>query len=202
MLNKRLCHGALFTLLIVLLSFSVISLTILSSLSSFINDMMTIAQREYQHKGYSFAALSTLTVHSRVNQTINQHISNSTESFSLPLSLTDIFKRIKNSVVQITSTISNPNEVITINGKRLSGNSTALGSGFIYDKKGHLVTNDHVVPDTSNTANKLVDVANKLYDYLRLYYHYTDYQPSCLQVNIIFFVFITTKHSKLCHCYV
>ena len=159
MLNRRLCHGALFTLLIVLLSFSVISLTILSSLSSFINDMMTIAQREYQHKGYSFAALSTLTVHSRVNQTINQHISNSTESFSLPLSLTDIFKRIKNSVVQITSTISNPNEVITINGKRLSGNSTALGSGFIYDKKGHLVTNDHVVPDTSNTANKLVDVA-------------------------------------------
>jgi S1-C subfamily serine protease len=43
-----------------------------------------------------------------------------------------------------------------------SGNSTALGSGFIYDKKGHIVTNDHVVPDTSNTANKLVDVANKL----------------------------------------
>ncbi|MGC2597758.1 MAG: trypsin-like peptidase domain-containing protein [Nitrososphaeraceae archaeon] len=75
------------------------------------------------------------------------------------MSLTDIFKRIKNSVVQITSTISNPNEVIIINGKRLSGNSTALGSGFIYDEKGHIVTNDHVVPDTSNITNKLVDVA-------------------------------------------
>ena len=144
MLNRRLCHGALYTLLIVLLSFSVISLTILSSLSSFINDM-TVAQREYQHKGYSFVTLSTLTAHPRVNQTINQRISNSTESFSLPLSLTDIFKRIKNSVVQITITISNPNEVIIINGKRLSGNRTALGSGFIYDKKGHIVTNDHVV---------------------------------------------------------
>ena len=44
----------------------------------------------------------------------------------------------------------------------LSGNGTAQGSGFIYDKKGHIVTNNHVVPDTSNTANKLVDVANKL----------------------------------------
>ena len=41
----------------------------------------------------------------------------------------------------------------------MSGNSTALGSGFIYDEKGHIVTNDHVVPDTSNITNKLVDVA-------------------------------------------
>jgi S1-C subfamily serine protease len=158
MLNRKLFHGALYTLLILLLSFSVISLTILSSLSSFIN-YVTVAQKEHQQEGYSFVALSTLSSHPRVNQTINQRISNSTESFSLPLSLTDIFKRIKNSVVQITSTISNPNEVIIINGKRLSGNSTALGSGFIYDEKGHIVTNDHVVPDTSNITNKLVDVA-------------------------------------------
>lgn len=158
MLNRRLLLGALYTLLILLLSFSVISLTILSSLSSFIN-YVTVAQKEHQQKGYSFVALSTLSYHPLVNQTINQRISNSTESFSLPLSLTDIFKRIKNSVVQITSTISNPNEVIIINGKRLSGNSTALGSGFIYDEKGHIVTNDHVVPDTSNITNKLVDVA-------------------------------------------
>lgn len=158
MLNRRLLNGALYTLLILLLSFSVISLTILSSLSSFIN-YVTVAQKEHQQKGYSFVALSTLSSQPLVNQTINQRISNSTESFSLPLSLTDIFKRIKNSVVQITSTISNPNEVIIINGKRLSGNSTALGSGFIYDEKGHIVTNDHVVPDTSNITNKLVDVA-------------------------------------------
>ncbi len=158
MLNRKLFHGALYTLLILLLSFSVISLTILSSLSSFIN-YVTVAQKEHQQQGYSFVALSTLSSHPRVNQTINQRISNSTESFSLPLSLTDIFKRIKNSVVQITSTISNSDEVIIINGKRLSGNSTALGSGFIYDEKGHIVTNDHVVPDTSNITNKLVDVA-------------------------------------------
>jgi S1-C subfamily serine protease len=76
---------------------------------------------------------------------------------SAPLSLTDIFKRVENSIVQITSTVSNPNELIIINGKRLSGNSTALGSGFVYDKEGHIVTNNHVVPDVSNSSNN-VDV--------------------------------------------
>ena len=66
---------------------------------------------------------------------------------------------MENSVVQITTTISNPNEIIIINGKRLSGNSTALGSGFIYDGKGHIVTNNHVVQDAFNITNKVVDVA-------------------------------------------
>jgi hypothetical protein len=34
--------------------------------------------------------------------------------------------------------------------------------GLFMIKIGHIITNDHVVPDTSNTASKLVDVANKL----------------------------------------
>jgi len=131
---------------------------ILSPLSSDLT-YATIAQKEPLQKDYNFVALSTSPSTLQVNQTIKQHISNSTESLTLPLSLTDIFKRIKNSVVQITSTISNPNEIIIINGKRLSGNSTALGSGFIYDRSGHIVTNNHVVPDTSNNGNKVVDVA-------------------------------------------
>ncbi len=103
--------------------------------------------------------MSTLSSPLQANQSVNHRISNSSESITLPLSLTDIFKRIKDSVVQITSTISNPNEIIILNGKRLSGNSTALGSGFIYDDNGHIVTNNHVVPDISNNPNKVVDVA-------------------------------------------
>src|SRR5919206_2355385 len=65
----------------------------------------------------------------------------STASLSLP----DVFQKVENSVVQITSTKSNPNEVIILNGIPQTGRSTALGSGFVYDSQGHIVTNYHVI---------------------------------------------------------
>src|SRR5919199_433789 len=60
-------------------------------------------------------------------------------------SLPDVFQKVENSVVQITSTKSNPNAVIILNGVPQTGRSTALGSGFVYDNQGHIVTNYHVV---------------------------------------------------------
>jgi signal recognition particle GTPase len=47
--------------------------------------------------------------------------SKSTTSSSLP----DVFKRVENSVVQITTTQSNPNTLIIINGVPATGKSTA-----------------------------------------------------------------------------
>jgi S1-C subfamily serine protease len=67
---------------------------------------------------------------------------------STSTSLPDIFQKVENSVVQITSTKSNPNEIIIENGVPATGRSTALGSGFVYDNQGHIVTNYHVVTGT------------------------------------------------------
>ncbi|MFL6431075.1 MAG: hypothetical protein ACJ71X_06425, partial [Nitrososphaeraceae archaeon] len=75
------------------------------------------------------------------NMTSSLSTSSSTSSSSLP----DVFQKVENSVVQITSTKSNPNEVIILNGVPQTGRSTALGSGFVYDNQGHIVTNYHVV---------------------------------------------------------
>jgi S1-C subfamily serine protease len=63
-----------------------------------------------------------------------------------PSSLNHLFKQVENSVVQITSQISQgvPNAF-----SPQTPNATALGSGFIYDKVGHTVTNAHVVEDAN-----------------------------------------------------
>jgi S1-C subfamily serine protease len=62
--------------------------------------------------------------------------------------LNTIFKQVENSVVQVTSKIPANN---TINSQ--TQNTTALGSGFVYDKQGRIITNAHVVE-----ASKTVDV--------------------------------------------
>lgn len=60
------------------------------------------------------------------------------------LSLPDLFTKVQKSVVQVTER-DNSNEL----GSR-------LGSGFVYDKDGHVITNYHVVtPGTNNNNNEL-----------------------------------------------
>lgn len=66
--------------------------------------------------------------------------------------LTEIFKRVQNSVVQITSKVSTADNSIIINGQPLQSQSTRLGSGFVYDKEGRIITNNHVV-EGSKTVN-------------------------------------------------
>jgi S1-C subfamily serine protease len=75
-------------------------------------------------------------------------------------SLTKIFSQVENSVVQVISTIesgNNSNLHIIINGNPITRNQTALGSGFVYDKQGHIVTNDHVVSNASKIDVTFVD---------------------------------------------
>ena len=78
--------------------------------------------------------------------------SSSLPSASAATSLPDVFKRVENSVVQITSTRSDPNQITIINGVPSTGRSTALGSGFVYDNQGHIITNHHVI-DGATTAD-------------------------------------------------
>jgi S1-C subfamily serine protease len=90
---------------------------------------------------------TAVTQQQRINS--NTSSSQGTNSSSNPLSLNSIFKRVENSVVQITSKIPTTSN----SSNQSSSNDNTLGSGFVYDKQGHIVTNGHVVGDA-----KVVDV--------------------------------------------
>ena len=74
---------------------------------------------------------------------ISQHEQSNTE-------LGGIYKNLENSVVQITSTVTETRSNIIINGNPLEQQSSRLGSGFVYDNEGHIITNNHVVAGVSN----------------------------------------------------
>jgi S1-C subfamily serine protease len=76
-----------------------------------------------------------------------------TAPYSIVSPLTHIFKQVENSVVQITNKLSKNDADIIINGSPFESQSVRLGSGFVYDREGHIVTNNHVVD-----GSKAVDV--------------------------------------------
>jgi S1-C subfamily serine protease len=98
-----------------------------------------LTQEQQHQQQISSTTISTL---------LSQNNNSSLPPASLPLKT--IFKQVENSIVQITSKIplGSPNAL-----NPQSPNATALGSGFVYDKLGHIVTNGHVVGDA-----KIVDV--------------------------------------------
>jgi len=121
--------------------FSLLAIIGVASLFAFIFFPLHLAVAQQQAQGQAQQKNNTATP------------SSSSSSTSLP----DVFQRVENSVVQITTTRSNPNEVIIINGVPETGRSTALGSGFVYDNQGHIITNFHVVADATNADITFTD---------------------------------------------
>jgi serine protease Do len=80
-------------------------------------------------------AQQTETQNSTNNSSIIRGTNISSTNVTLPLTPTEIFSKVQDSVVQVTTTNTD------IAGPLNSG----LGSGFVYDNDGHIITNYHVV---------------------------------------------------------
>jgi S1-C subfamily serine protease len=89
------------------------------------------------------------------NSTVSDVMSAKEEHGGDSLSLNSIFKQVENSVVQITRKVPPPSSILPPSPE--SENATALGSGFVYDNKGHIITNNHVVGNAKIVDITLVD---------------------------------------------
>jgi S1-C subfamily serine protease len=70
---------------------------------------------------------------------------------SASISFSKIFKDVQGSVVQITRENKLPI------GSPGDENVTSLGSGFVFDKEGRIITNHHVVDDSKNVDVTFID---------------------------------------------
>jgi S1-C subfamily serine protease len=64
------------------------------------------------------------------------------------LSLPELFRTVENSVVQIT---------VRDEEQRVFGQGDRLGSGFLYDSDGHIITNNHVVEGVDTASVTFLD---------------------------------------------
>ena len=76
----------------------------------------------------------------------NPQIMNELEFSDNILSLTEIFERSEFGVVSISVTKSSH-----------FGDSNSVGSGFVFDKEGHIITNNHVVENAKKISVTFVD---------------------------------------------
>ena len=74
------------------------------------------------------------------------------ENDSTLVSISKIFKDVQGSVVQITR-----ENAPTSNDTPSDENVTSLGSGFVFDKQGRIITNHHVVSDSKSVDVTFID---------------------------------------------
>ena len=108
-----------------------IKISIILYLSSFL--LLTLLFSNNNNTGYALGQIS--------DNSLEQN--NSSE-----LKIQDLFSQTSKSVVQIT--VIDP----------LSNAQQGLGSGFLYDKDGHIITNNHVVTFNEGNNNYLVTFSN------------------------------------------
>jgi S1-C subfamily serine protease len=99
------------------------------------------------YSGFILTPTSVAAQTQQMNSNTSSSQGTRSSSSSNPLTLNSIFKQVNNSVVQITS------KTPTAGVANASNQSSSNGTGFVYDKRGHIVTNGHVVGDA-----KVVDV--------------------------------------------
>jgi putative serine protease PepD len=110
------------------------------------------------------AATATVIVHETapgttvVTRTVSvPAASNAADTSSSTTTINDIYRRSAKSVVEITAATSTSGGSNSPFGPDQSSGGTAQGTGFVIDRDGHIVTNQHVVENATSISVKFTD---------------------------------------------
>jgi S1-C subfamily serine protease len=95
---------------------------------------------------------TTTTVREVLNVPVQQSTNASLRSVAQPLTVHEIYRRAAPGVVQVTSTsrLRRVDPLFVPFGLPQTRTEKALGSGFVIDKAGHIITNEHVIAGTKS----------------------------------------------------
>jgi serine protease Do len=98
------------------------------------------------NNNFSFTTATTMITNTTNSSTVFEERQ---QNDSVDLTFRDLFARVNSSVVQITASgISN----YSLPTPPPDGDGTAIGSGFVIDREGHVATNDHVIANARNVS--------------------------------------------------
>ena len=98
------------------------------------------------NNNFSFTTATTMITNTTNSSTVFEERQ---QNDSVDLTFRDLFARVNSSVVQITAS-GVPN--YSLPTPPPDGDGTAIGSGFVIDREGHVATNDHVIANARNVS--------------------------------------------------
>ena len=106
----------------------------------------TNSSSQAANNNFSFTTATTMITNTTNSSTVFEERQ---QNDSVDLTFRDLFARVNGSVVQITAS-GVPN--YSLPTPPPDGDGTAIGSGFVIDREGHVATNDHVIANARNVS--------------------------------------------------
>jgi serine protease Do len=139
------CVAVLALLMAMIIIIIIASLTPLQASAQ--SDATTIgSSSQAANNNSSFTTATTMITNMTNSSTVFEERQ---QNDSLDLSFRDLFARVNSSVVQITAS-GLPN--YSLPTPPPDGDGTAIGSGFVIDREGHVATNYHVIANARNVS--------------------------------------------------
>lgn len=126
-------------------------LTVIPFSSSYILSITSSIDRTLSSNHISIAQAAA------ANDTNKIGLNNQIGSVQTSVTLPGLFNKVRDAIVEINVIGEIPNHQVLVNDAPLGQTFTSSGSGFVYDKEDHVVTNYHVIQNSKVVYIRFLD---------------------------------------------